>query len=56
VATDAQIKHASRKLLNATKMGEQVANDHTTQKEKLGRLERDLASVRKDADAAQGAV
>jgi hypothetical protein len=37
-------------------MGEQVMRDQTRQKEKLDGLKKDLASVRKDADAAQGTV
>jgi hypothetical protein len=35
-------------------MDEQVRKDQTRQKEKLDGLKKDLASVRKDADAAQG--
>ncbi|KIM86143.1 hypothetical protein PILCRDRAFT_334537 [Piloderma croceum F 1598] len=55
VAIDAQIKHSSRKLKNATEMGEQVTSNQTRQKEKLSALKKDLASVKKDADAAQEA-
>jgi hypothetical protein len=35
-------------------MGEQVKKDQTRQKDKLDGLKKDLASVKKDADAAQG--
>jgi structural maintenance of chromosome 1 len=54
VATDAQLKHASRKLQNAQNMGEQVTKDYQRQKEKLDGLRKDLTSVQKDANAAQG--
>ena len=37
-------------------MGEQVTKDQTRQKEKLNGLKKDLASVKKDADAAQGTI
>jgi hypothetical protein len=43
-------------LKNATEMREQVTNNQTRQKEKLDALRKDLASVKKDADAAQGTV
>jgi hypothetical protein len=35
-------------------MGEQVKKDQMRQKEKLAGLQKDLASVKKEADAAQG--
>jgi structural maintenance of chromosome 1 len=44
-----------QKLQNAQTMREQVAKDKERQKEKLDGLKKDLAIVKKDADAAQGA-
>jgi len=37
-------------------MSEQVTSNQTRQKEKLDALKKDLASVKKDADAAQGTL
>ena len=53
---DAQLRHSTRKLQNAQTMGEQVVKDKERQKEKLEGLKKDLVMVRKDADAAQGAL
>jgi hypothetical protein len=54
VAAEAQITHSTRKINNAIKTKEEVARNEEKLAEKVGMLEKELASVRKAADAAQG--
>jgi structural maintenance of chromosome 1 len=54
VSTEAQITHTTRKINNALKAKEEVARSEEKLAEKVGILEKELASVRKAADAAQG--
>ena len=51
---EAQIAHCTRKVKNTQKLSEQVLKDVEKKEEKLNSLTRDLVSVKKAADAAQG--
>ncbi|EPQ50920.1 condensin complex subunit SMC1 [Gloeophyllum trabeum ATCC 11539] len=55
VAVEGQIAHSARKLRNAQNIREQVAKEEHKQQEKLTQLQKELAEVRKLADAAQEA-
>ncbi|EGO04101.1 hypothetical protein SERLA73DRAFT_102460 [Serpula lacrymans var. lacrymans S7.3] len=54
-ATEAQMKHSTRKIQNAQNTDEQLTKDAERQREKLTGLQKDLQDVRKAADAAQEA-
>lgn len=54
MAAEAQITHTTRKINNALKIQEEVARSEEKLAGKVTMLEKDLASVRKAADAAQG--
>ncbi|TFK46460.1 RecF/RecN/SMC protein [Heliocybe sulcata] len=55
VAIEGQIAHSARKLRNAQGIKEQVGKEEQKQEERLAQLMKELADVRKLADAAQGA-
>ncbi|TFK48892.1 cohesin complex subunit psm1 [Heliocybe sulcata] len=55
VAIEGQIAHSSRKLRNAQGIKEQVGKEEQKQEERLAQLMKELADVRKLADAAQEA-
>jgi structural maintenance of chromosome 1 len=54
VAAEAQIMHTTCKVTNALKMQEEVAQSKEKLAGKVVMLEKELASMRKAADAAQG--
>jgi len=54
VATDAQITHATRKLNNALKSKDELAKNEAQIETKVAALEKELVSVRKAAEKAQG--
>lgn len=54
VSVEAQIAHANRKVTNARKIAEQVQKDCDKKTAQLASLNKDLAAVKKAADAAQG--
>jgi structural maintenance of chromosome 1 len=51
---EAQITHTTRKIGNALKTREEVARTEEKLREKVEQLQKELASVRRAADAAQG--
>ncbi|KAG5644198.1 hypothetical protein DXG03_008861 [Asterophora parasitica] len=53
VAIEAQITHSTRKINNATKTKDEVARNEDQLSERVETLDKELASVRKTADAAQ---
>ncbi|KAG6852767.1 hypothetical protein C0991_009264 [Blastosporella zonata] len=53
VAIEAQITHSTRKINNATKTRDEVARNEQKLRGRVASLEKDLASVRRAADAAQ---
>lgn len=54
VAIDAQITHSTRKLNNAQKTMEDVVRGVAVSQGKYDALQKELASVKRAADAAQG--
>jgi structural maintenance of chromosome 1 len=54
VAVEASIAHSTRKLNNAQKLQEQVSKEVEKQAAKLQGYQRDLETVQKAADEAQG--
>ena len=56
MAAEAQITHTTRKINNALKTKEEVTRSEEKLAEKVGVLERELANVRRAADAAQGTL
>lgn len=54
MSTEAQITHTTRKIEKALKTQEEVARNEEKLRERVTLLQRELASVRKAADAAQG--
>jgi structural maintenance of chromosome 1 len=54
VAAEAQITHSTRKINNALKTKDEVVRNEEKLAEKVAMLEKELVSVRKAADAAQG--
>ena len=56
VAVDAQIAHATRKEQRAETIRQQVRVDEAKQTEKLRGIRRDLDTVQRAADAAQGTM
>ena len=54
VALEAQMAHSERRLKSAKDLAETIRRDEERQEEKLGRLRKELASIRKAADTAQG--
>jgi len=56
VATEAQITHATRKLNNAQKTREEVGKSEENLRLRVNGLQKELVSVKKAADAAQGGV
>lgn len=54
VALEAQMAHSERRLKSAKELAETVRRDEEKQEEKLARLQKELESVRKAANAAQG--
>lgn len=56
MSVEAQIAHANRKVNNARKVADQVQKDFDKKKAQLASLNKDLAAVKKAADAAQGTV
>jgi structural maintenance of chromosome 1 len=56
VQLEAQIAHSQRKLKVANDLAETVKKDEEKQEEKLSRLRKELESVQKAANAAQGGL
>jgi structural maintenance of chromosome 1 len=54
VALEAQIAHSERRLKSAKDLAETIRRDEEKQEEKLGRLQKELETVKKAANAAQG--
>ena len=54
VTLEAQIAHSQRRLKSAKDLAETIHKDEEKQEEKLGRLQKELESVQKAANAAQG--
>ena len=54
VALEAQIAHSERRLKSAKDLAETVHRDEERQEERLQRLQKELESVKKAANAAQG--
>lgn len=53
IAVEAQLAHSTKKIKNAQNVREQVTQDEAKQKDKVRKLQGDLESVQRAADAAQ---
>jgi hypothetical protein len=56
VALEAQIAHGTRKVNNALKAKEESAKTEENLAQKVGNYEKELASVKRAADEAQGMI
>ena len=54
IAVEAQLAHSTKKIKNAENVREQVTQDEMKQKDKVRKLQGELESVQRAADAAQG--